>query len=614
MSTIASISECEMSADQLATVSDDSAAAFDPQVSSCAVIPASEGDRPNDGSMSIFGLSWLDVVAALLALGLCVAYATPFMLPGWTPRMLVFLAVAPLALALLLRQAVRRDRIAGVAVVLIAWGAVSSALSASPVASLVGQVGLEDSGLILGTSLGLLALGRELTPRGRHVLSWSALLGIAFSSVVGVVQYLAQTDSGAFALVSGRAGGLTPNPVYYGACAAAAVGMILARPVSSRRVLLFDLVLTVLFGTAISLSAARVALGAVVVLAAAASFVRRDRRVLFVDAALVVGLAVGTMMTYAFGTGLNTVNRLGDGGATRSLAWRYGLQAIAERPLQGWGFGSFRAAVQGRLTVDDARSLGSLMDIELFAAHNQFLQLGVTIGVVGLVLALVLMLMVARHARGPLAVGAFGLALSGLLQPMGLTTLPLTLLLVGAALPCVVRNGPDASGRSSDDVGAALSDWFGLLLIPGLVLACAIGVADLMLADAHRAFDSDRAAALVQALPADPLLADSVAQSYDFKFQYGDEAAGREALVWWQRATELEPTRTKWWFLRGLQEGSLGDLDAALISADRALALEPNSLRAVELKMIILEEFGDDAARDELMPLACALDVPSCED
>jgi Flp pilus assembly protein TadD len=84
--------------------------------------------------------------------------------------------------------------------------------------------------------------------------------------------------------------------------------------------------------------------------------------------------------------------------------------------------------------------------------------------------------------------------------------------------------------------------------------------------------------------------------------------------VWWQRATELEPTRTRWWFLRGLQAGSLGDFDAALISADRALALEPNSLKVVELKMIILEESGDDTARNALMPLACALGVPSCED
>jgi O-antigen ligase len=556
----------------------------------------------------IFGLTILDVIAVVTAIALCTAYGSIFLLPSWTPRLMVILAAAPVGFALLVRQAARRDRVAMVSLAVVAWGIFASCLAANPVGSIIGRVGIEESGLALAASLGLLALGRDLSDRGRVAVSWAALLGVSMSSIVGVLQYVAQTDSGAFAMVAGRSSGLTANPVYFGACAAGAFGVLVARTASSRRVLVVELSMAALFGTAISLSAARVALGAAILLAAAHCIMRRNRRVCGVSGALLSGLGSGTLLTYTVGNGLNSVNRLADGGASRSTVWRYGLDALMERPIQGWGFGEFRTAVQGRITVEHARSLGVGMQSEMFDAHNSVVEVAVAMGVVGLVIAGVLAALVCRRAQGPLAVGALGLSLSWLLQPMGFATFPLALLLVGAALPNATRSMDD--GLTRERRASVRYAW---LLVPGLVAAALIGIVDVVASQRFEMGDNGGLAALVNAVPDDAVLADSVAQSYESSLKDGDERAGPEALEWRVRATEVQPDRSRWWFRRGLLEATLGDLDAALVSADQALALEPNSWTAIELKMRILDASGDAKSRDALMPLACALAVPSCE-
>jgi O-antigen ligase len=553
-----------------------------------------------------FGLSGFDVVASVLTLGLCVAYGTMFLVPSWTPRMMFVVAAAPIGTALVVRQAAQRDRIAITSLALLLWGIGVSLVAANPVGSIVGRVGIEESGLVLAAAVGALALGRELSDRGRVAVTWAALLGIALSCIVGLLQYLVQTDSGTLSLYAGRSSGLTSNPVYFGACAAGASGIVIARS-SAQRFAPADLAMAILFGTAISLSASRVALGASILLAAYHCAVRRTRPTLLASGALLCGVGVGTLLTYTVGEGLNSVNRLADGGASRTKVWRYGIDAVLERPIQGWGFGEFRTAVQGRVTVDHARTLGDGMQNDLFDAHNAVIETAVALGVVGLLLAAVLVALICRHARGPLAVGVAALSLSWMLQPMGLATFPLALLLVGSALPMARRSG-------DHDGAAPTSARFVLLVVPGVVAALVIGAIDISAEGRLTGADSSGLAAIVDALPDDAVLANIVGQSYELDAADGDEAAAWQALRWRERSTESQPDRTRWWVARSLLEARLGDFEAALRSVDRALVLEPNSWSAVELKVALLEASGESDEVLELMPQACDLGVPSCID
>jgi hypothetical protein len=222
--------------------------------------------------------------------------------------------------------------------------------------------------------------------------------------------------------------------------------------------------------------------------------------------------------------------------------------------------------------------------------------------------------MVCRRARGPLAVGALCISLSWLLQPMGLATFPLALLLAGCALPAVDRlsarqdDGPISISRKS------ASDRYAWLLVPGLFVAAAVGAVDLAAHQRYLDGDSAGLAAIIDDVPDDAVLADIVAQHYEFSAKYGDMFAARQALVWRSRSTDIQPDRSRWWVRRALLEGELGDFDGALRSVDTALELEPNSWSAVDLKVRILDASGDDDALQELMPLACALAVPSCEE
>jgi tetratricopeptide (TPR) repeat protein len=249
----------------------------------------------------------------------------------------------------------------------------------------------------------------------------------------------------------------------------------------------------------------------------------------------------------------------------------------------------------------------------MFDAHNAVVETAVALGVVGLAIAGILVALVCARARGPLAIGALGLALSWLLQPMGFATFPLALLLAGGALSAA--NGPSSGADEQSIVTTRwpAADRFAWFLVPGLAVALAVGAFDVSALHRYEAGDSAGLAALVDAVPDDGALADTVAQSYEFSAKYGDAAAAQAALSWRTRATDAQPDRSRWWFRRALLEGSLGDLDAALVSVDRALALEPNSWTAIELKMRILDDSGDTESRDALMPLACALAVPSCE-
>ncbi len=571
----------------------------------------------------------LDVVAALVALLLCVAYGSFFLIPGWTPRIAVLLATAPLGVAILAIQTTRRDAIAITSAVLIGLALLTGLFSGHPWSTVIGTVGTEESALILSASLGLLAIGRELSPQGRRAVGWAVVVGASLSSAIGLLQYLTQADAGLFALMGERVSGLTPSPVYFGAVAAGAFGIVVGRQSSNSRTVVLDVLLAAWFGVAISISGSRVALGAAVVVAVAALGLRRSSRALFGSLGMLGGVAVGAVITATVGTGASAVNRVAGGGVgDRREAWGYAFDAFRERPLFGWGLGEFRRVVQGRIDAQLAKVLGPAMDQSLFDAHNTIMGVAVSLGIAGLAVVVVLTVLLMRRARGGLAVGAVALALSWLLQPMGLATFPLALLLLGASMPGVPeRVWAVADDAGTDDVGTAdvgtaeardsplhTRPWLLWLLLPGIVAGLYLIVVETSIRRAADRLDAERVEDLVELLPPDPVLADIVAQGWQAEAASGDLQAQGRSLEWSERAVELQDDRSRWWIRHAIRQLTFADAEAALESVREARRLEPNSWTGVDLELILLDVLGDDAARQALMPLGCELGVPSCTD
>ena len=560
------------------------------------------------------GFEPLDVVAAVAALLLCIAYGSFFLVPSWTPRVAVLVAVAPLGITFMVIQAWRRDAISIMSLALVGIAVTAGIASGHVRSTLLGTVGTEESALILASSLGLLAIGRELTPQGRRATGWAFVLGAAMSCAVGLGQYFAKADGGIFAMVSERATGLTPNPVYFGAVAAGAFGVVVGRRTTSRRTLWFDLGLAVWFGVAISISGTRVALGAAILVASLVIITRRTWRPIVVFVALIGGLVVGSIITSTFGSGANAATRVSDGssGDRRSL-WADAFAAFRERPMFGWGPGEFRRAVQSHISIHTSRRFGAGLEQAMFDAHNTFFGVAVSLGAAGLIGVLILTVLIARRARGGLVVGAGALALSWMLQPMGLATFPLTLLLIGASLPSV-RIEPVAVPSNSSSSATALGSRRSLvwLLAPGLVAGSYLVIVDVAINSAIHAGNPRRVESLIGAMPADPVLADLAAGSWRRDGTDGDPATIERVLYWSARARDLQSDRSRWWVRLGARQYAYGDAAGALESMQRARQLEPNAWSAVNAEMVLLDMLGERDEFDALTPLACELDVPAC--
>lgn len=569
-------------------------------------------------------LRLLDIAAVTVGLLLCVAYGSMFLIPSWTPRFAVLLVTAPVGVAVLALQVARRDAIACVSAVLVGLSALAGITNGHLRSGLIGTIGTEESTLILLASLALLSIGRELTEQGRRAVGWAVVAGTSLSCAIGLLQYLAHADSGLFTMTADRASGLTTNPVYFGAMAAGGFGIVVGRRSSNGRTMPLDVLLAAWFGIAIALSGSRVALGSAVLVAAIVIGLRRTRRALFTSLGATVGVLIGTGITATAGAGASAVNRVSGGGVgNRRAEWGYALDAIRDRPVLGWGWGEYRTAIQGRIDVEVARELGPAMRQSLFDAHNIVLGTTVALGVVGLTVAVTLAVLIGRQARGALAVGASALAISWLMQPMGLATFPLAMLLFGASLSAVAPRVASTSTVANDVAesgvtGPAIADrsWLTWMLVPGLLLGAYVSGVDVSIRRAFDDSDSERVAALADLLPPDPVLADVVAQSWQadaLNSEAGVTTSVEQSLDWSRRSVELQDDRSMWWLRHAFRLSLLGRPEEALDAVREARQLEPNSWTAVDLELMLLEHLGETAAYDSLLPLGCELEVPRCD-
>ena len=352
-----------------------------------------------------------------------------------------------------------------------------------------------------------------------------------------------------------------------------------------------------------TLSGSRVALAAAVLAVAAIAAVHRERETSIRVAAAAIALAAGVAIDRLLGAASNSVDRLGSAsGAGRSTVWRYGMEAFLDRPLLGFGPGRFRAAVQGRFSAAFvAEHAADDVSQPWFDAHNVVINLLVSVGVIGTVLLLVWVALWARGARGPLVWLLVVLALTWMVQPISLFTMPLACLLFGTA-------------------GAGETASLAAITLPRRVVApvAAIGVflgawllvADVRLQRAADDLDPASAGAAARMYLGDPVAADVVAQIT--QFAGGSDIASADELRWRRRSTEREPDRPYWWARLAVRELQSGLPDDALRSITEADSLQRYNQRTLRISASIAVDRRDEAMLAEVLERMCEMDMPEC--
>jgi O-antigen ligase len=325
----------------------------------------------------------------------------------YVPRfaLLYPLTLAVVLLALVWRRrpadAPRFDVLDALALAFAAWQALSALVSSAPVIAWFGYYN-RGTGALFWIALALLfvstrrVLGR---PRGRQALTWSASLVLVAAGVIAVAQRSGASGLWGGAVINGRVGGPTGNPIMLAGLSLLGVWLAAGLPSWPRRSATRLVALAGAVGAAacLVLTVSRaaylgVAVG-LVVLAVAWALQRRRRSLVVLGAVCAMGLVATLGYGLTSGGHASLLSRLGGdqiGGLTRSDAlrvalWREGLDGVAWRPLTGVGSGAFVIADRlYRAPQDRVRQPWAVAS----DPHSLPLLVASTSGVPGLLLAL----------------------------------------------------------------------------------------------------------------------------------------------------------------------------------------------------------------------------------
>jgi O-antigen ligase len=544
-----------------------------------------------------------DLVVLALALLLPVAYLPGLGSSFWAPKFALLLVAIPPGLLLLGRAAVRRDGAALAAVGFLVACAVSSGLADDPVASVVGLHDADGGLLFVAGCVGAWALARELSPRGRRWLVPALLVGIGITSAVAWLQMTVGLSADGLAPWHGdRAAALQGNPVFLGALASAALCLAVTWP-GLRTRWWARAALVVLYAGALQLSGSRVGLAAVLAALGWAAWKLGWRHALVL--VLAVGLGIGAASALAR-TDQSATGRSADTSAdltTRLEIWDVGLHAFAAEPVFGAGPARFRTAVSPHWTLALARAHGP--DVLLLDGHNLAVEYLVTTGIVGSLLGAAWLALAARRARGPLVWFAGALLLSWLVQPQGVDTTPLLLIALGVAATAPARAGARL------DLSPRWRTLLAVALIPGLLAGgwLVVGERQLYLGEHGSQAALDRAAAMIGVYP----LVRATQTERDIVVGLaGRKSAMPRAIADARAVTAQEPTRPDWWNRLGEVEGQWGSLTRAQRAFERALALNPWSVRALQGLMTVASIRGDEGAVARYRARLCRLSAATC--
>lgn len=549
-------------------------------------------DRPT-------GWDQVGLVAGLL---LVVLFAPFLFFGGWTVRAALLLGLGPVGLVALLALGRARDRAALLLIAALAWTLLVSVWNPAPRSALLGAAGRDLSAWTVLASAGLYAVGRLMSRHGARLLGNVVIWASSAAAAVALLQVLANVTSGPLALAAGRPSAFQTNPVYLGAICASALALAVRS--ASDASWLRELPPVLLLGAGTTVSGSRVALLAAVVALVAVVAVERTRPRLTSGGVAIVGLALGVLIDRWFGAGRNAADRLAEGsGGGRLEVWWYGLQAWLDRPVLGHGFGRFRPAVQGRFSVDFVRDHAADETSQAwFDAHNVVIGLLVAVGVVGTVLFVAWAVVALLRASGPLLWALVPVALHWMLQPVSIYTLPLAMLMLGAAAGTAVAPREPSRRASTWVVGAAAG--------VGAVLGSGLIAADVALDAAADDLDSDRAATVATWFLRDPIVDDVVAQLMVLDPDNEDPAA---ELEWRARVADDEPDRPYWWSLLARRQIASGLFDEAEVSIRRAAELQPNNVRTWQAEAILAVNLRDEQRLTDALERLCDLGQPECE-
>lgn len=565
------------------------------------------GHRTRESFFAQHGLSTADVLIIGLAFFLCTAF-TPFLLaPSWTPRAALVLAALPVGGVSLAVRVKRRERTAIIATLALVWALVSALQAEVPLLAIKGTIGREASLVMLVASIGLWSLGSELSVRGKQVLLKALLAALALNAAVGIGQVLLRPQRGALALLDGRAHGLANHPVYFGALMAAGVGVSVATWTTRREWASAGLV--VLFAGAASVSGSRVALVAGLAVTLFCGGFHGIRRACASAAAFIVGTAAGVYAAshvpvsgVAQPSAIGRMSTTGSNTSERLQLWRYGWKSVLDNPVFGTGVGNFRAATQGRYSAEFTAASARSDVAPWFDAHNVVVEFAVATGLVGLLLFSLFVASAVWRARGPFVAAAAAIAITWLLEPAALITLPLACLLVGVAgvEPPVFAGGSTKLTRT-----AGVCVGLGLLCMAGLL------VADLRLKQAVDSGDPQRIEAAIGPFWRDPIASDLVAQSLTID-GLEDRTVGTQAVDWSRRSTDYEPTRPGWWDKLAARQFFFGDAEAARESLERSLELQPWRIESWNGMLNVATATNDATLEARAREALCVLGEPGC--
>lgn len=81
----------------------------------------------------------------------------------------------------------------------------------------------------------------------------------------------------------------------------------------------------------------------------------------------------------------------------RTTMWEFGYSAIAERPLVGWGFSAYFNTSYG---AEPSRYVPQFVDYEIAHFHNSYIQTGVDLGIIGLMMLVAVLVTAVTKAYG----------------------------------------------------------------------------------------------------------------------------------------------------------------------------------------------------------------------
>jgi hypothetical protein len=546
------------------------------------------------------------VIAAVIGLGL--AYLPIFFVPTYTPRLALIIVLMPLGAWNLAVRIKRREGLAVASGLLLFWLVVGCVFDDRPLLRFFGGLSRESSGLIVSATVLALFAACGMTEQGRYLLLRVVLVVLSLNALIGIAQSLFNTRAGWLKLYDGRATGLLVGHVYFGACMAGACVLLVSsveKPVSWRA-----LSVLACFSSATNLSGSRfaVVVGLVGVLIAGVRSVG-TKRMMALLATFIGSIIATSLLISVLRAGDETATaRVGTAaGAGRAQAWWYGLRGLLQRPVTGWGFGRYRVAAQGWFGPEFTAAHARDETREIwFDPHNLVVNVAVSLGFVGLFVALALAFCLIRSCRGPLAGFAAVVAVTWMLQPAALATFPLAMICLGAATPLT---NPSESGER-ERLTSTRRIPVHLLLLLGLVGGGSVIAFDLQLDRAVHSRSADRVADAIRWVPWDPVAADTVSQSFRLYEPADSNLTG--ALEWAREAARREPDRP--YFRNRLAELQLatGDLDGAARTLEIARGLQPWNVRTLVLSFSLANRSEDSDLQSLVESRLCRLELMDC--